>query len=59
MFLRLFVYAKVFSFMQNLGGFDRTPWAKSWTTNNVLVFSIIDDISLKGTKAHVYLQFNR
>jgi hypothetical protein len=29
------------------------------TTNNFLVFSIVDDNSLKGTKAHAYLQFNR
>ena len=44
-------------------------WAKTWacgqkrgqifTTNNFLVVSIVDDNSLKGTKAHAYLQFNR
>jgi len=29
--LRSFAYAKVFSFMQDLGCFDGIPWAKSWT----------------------------
>ena len=29
------------------------------TSNNFLVFSIVDDNSLKGAKAHAYLQFNR
>jgi hypothetical protein len=26
-----FAYAKVFSFMQDLGCFDRIPWARKWT----------------------------
>jgi hypothetical protein len=29
--LRLFLYAKVFSFMQDLGCFCRFLWARKWT----------------------------
>ena len=29
------------------------------TSNNFLVLNIVNDNSLKGTKAHAYLQFNR
>ena len=34
-------------------------YGQIFTTNNFLVVSIVDDNSLKGTKAHAYLQFNR
>ena len=40
-------------------GQENGQMGKSWTTNNFLVVSIVDDNSLKGTKAHAYLQFNR
>jgi hypothetical protein len=43
--LRSFAYAKVFSFMQNLGCFDRIPWAKSWTNGQIV------DKKYLGTKA--------
>jgi len=33
-------------------------WAKSWTTNNLMVVSIVDDNFVKGPKAHAYIQFN-
>ena len=34
--LRSFAYAKVFSFMQDLGCFDGIPWAKSWTDGQIV-----------------------
>ena len=43
--LRSFAYAKVFSFVQDLGCFDRIPWAKSWTNGQIV------DKKYLGTKA--------
>ena len=50
----------------DLNVFMGKPWAnmgssmgRFLTSNNFLVFSIVNDNSLKGTKAHAYLQFNR
>jgi hypothetical protein len=34
--LRSFAYAKMFSFMQDLGCFDRIPWATSWTNGQIV-----------------------
>ena len=50
----------------DLNVFMGKPWAnmgssmgRFLTSNNFLVFNIVNDNSLKGTKAHAYLQFNR
>ena len=33
---RSFAYAKVFSFMQDLGCFYRIPWANSWANGQIV-----------------------
>ena len=45
-------YLKVFSFMQDLGCFDRIPWAKSWTNGQIV------DKKYSGTRATLLQLFN-
>ena len=47
------------AFVGNVGKNVGSSMGRFLTSNNFLVFSIVNDNSLKGTKAHAYLQFNR
>ena len=46
--LRSFAYVKVFSFMQNLGCFDRIPWAPSWTNGQIVDKEIVAKVVQVG-----------
>ena len=45
--LRSLSCSKVFSFMQDLGCFDRIHWAKSWTNGQIV------DMKYSGTMANL------
>ena len=46
--LRSFAYVKVFSFMQDLGCFDRIPWATSWTNGQIVDKEIVAKVVQVG-----------
>ncbi len=48
--LRSFAYAKVFSFMQDLGYFCRFLWARKWANGQIV------DKSLRANSANVIIE---